>query len=218
MFGFDEKKYEQEQIKFQKEEDYRNKRLQQEEFQVCVSKKLEEYLDNEKIKETEEVEETEIVTLTVSKFQVETKGYPHLALYVDTQDEGQVIHVNYLSRRFDIVLKAGLNVLSLLDDMELSVDNVLTLGLVRSKVEFPNTDLLEGTIVDSISGSGNLVHNFAVPCRGFSILNDGTADLTFQIGSVTVPVKAGASFDDKFFIFKQVTITSTSTFKFVGRV
>lgn len=218
MFGFDEKKYEQEQLKFQQEEDYRNKRLQQEEFQACVSKKLEEYLDTEKIKESEEVEESDIVTLSISKYQVETKGYPHLALFVDTQDEGQVIHVNYLSRRYDIVLKAGLNVLSLLDDMELSVDNGLTVGLVRSKKEFAVGEVLEGTIVDSVAGSGNLAHIFSAPCRGFSILNDGTADLTFQIGNITVPVKSGSTFDDKFFIFKQVTIAATSTFKFVGRV
>jgi hypothetical protein len=48
---------------------------------------------------------------------------------------------------------------------------------------------------------------------GFFIVNDGTADLTFTINSVTRTVKSGEEYEAKFDAFTSVTINATSAYR-----
>lgn len=48
---------------------------------------------------------------------------------------------------------------------------------------------------------------------GFFIVNDGTADLTFTINTITRTVKSGENYEAKFDAFTSVTVNATSAYR-----
>lgn len=72
----------------------------------------------------------------------------------------------------------------------------------------------QGTImVDMWSGSANVTKTFGKSCQTFAIINDGTTDITVNIGTFTFVVKADESFEGKFPLFTSLTITTTSPYR-----
>lgn len=69
---------------------------------------------------------------------------------------------------------------------------------------------------EPFSGSANVTHTFTQPMNGFVISNDGTADLTFTIGTDTYTVKQGEVFKERFTSFTQVIITTTMAYRAYG--
>lgn len=81
-----------------------------------------------------------------------------------------------------------------------------------------NSFIEKGRIVkEVISGSANVTKAYGSPMFGFAITNDGLADLTFTINSLTITVKPGESFDDLFEPFNGVVINATDAFRSVVR-
>jgi hypothetical protein len=71
-----------------------------------------------------------------------------------------------------------------------------------------------GTIaMESWEGSAISTQTFSTSRYGFSVSNDGTADLTFTINSQTRKVKPGEVYSALFDAFTTVTITATSAFR-----
>ena len=77
---------------------------------------------------------------------------------------------------------------------------------------------LTGRIVkDYFSGNSTTTRSGFGTGKGFSITNDGNADLTFTIGSITITVKPGEVFDGEFADFTSVTVTTTVAFRAIVR-
>lgn len=77
---------------------------------------------------------------------------------------------------------------------------------------------LSGRIVkDYFSGNSTTTRSGFGTGKGFSITNDGNADLTFTIGSITITVKPGEVFDGEFADFTSVTVTTTVAFRAIVR-
>jgi hypothetical protein len=71
-----------------------------------------------------------------------------------------------------------------------------------------------GTIaMEAWEGSANITSTFTDNRYGFSVVNDGTADLTFTINSQTRKVKPGENYYALFEAFTTVTITATSAYR-----
>lgn len=71
-----------------------------------------------------------------------------------------------------------------------------------------------GTIaMEAWEGTANITKTFTSNRYGFSIVNDGTADLTFTINSQTRKVKPGEPYNALFEPFTSVTITATSAYR-----
>ena len=71
-----------------------------------------------------------------------------------------------------------------------------------------------GTIaMEAWEGSANTTQTFSSNRYGFSIVNDGTADLTFTINSQTRKVKPGENYSALFEAFTSVTIAATSAYR-----
>lgn len=76
----------------------------------------------------------------------------------------------------------------------------------------------KGRVVkDAFSGSDNVTKSYGTKMFGFAIVNDGIADLSFAIGSLTVVVKPGETFEDLFDAFTTVRVTATSAYRAVVR-
>lgn len=67
--------------------------------------------------------------------------------------------------------------------------------------------------MEAWEGSANTTQTFTSNRYGFSIVNDGTADLTFTINAQTRKVKVGESYSALFEPFTSVTINATSAFR-----
>lgn len=71
-----------------------------------------------------------------------------------------------------------------------------------------------GTIaMEAWEGSANITKSFANNRYGFSVINDGTADLTFTINAQTRTVKPGEAYSALFEPFTTVTINATSAYR-----
>lgn len=71
-----------------------------------------------------------------------------------------------------------------------------------------------GTVAEEVlDGDMTATHTFETNRHGFSIVNDGTEDLTFTINSQTRKVKPGESYSALFRPFKTVTITATTAYR-----
>lgn len=71
-----------------------------------------------------------------------------------------------------------------------------------------------GTIgMEAWEGSSNITQTFSDNRYGFSVVNDGTADLTFTINTQTRKVKPGEAYSSLFEPFTTVTITATSAYR-----
>lgn len=72
-------------------------------------------------------------------------------------------------------------------------------------------------------GTGASTHEFAEPMSVFAIINDsnysadGLTDLTFKIGTVTLTVKGGESFEESFAAFTSVLITAQGPYRAYGK-
>lgn len=74
--------------------------------------------------------------------------------------------------------------------------------------------ITRGTIaMESWQGSANISKTFTSARYGFSVVNDGTTDLTFTINTQTRTVKPGESYHALFEPFTSVTITATSAYR-----
>lgn len=86
-------------------------------------------------------------------------------------------------------------------------------------------ELIEGTLggpyythrgtvaTEAWEGSSNITQTFTEDRYGFSIVNDGTTDLTFTINSQTRTVKPGEAYNALFDPFTSITITTTSAYR-----
>jgi hypothetical protein len=74
--------------------------------------------------------------------------------------------------------------------------------------------ITRGTIaMESWEGSANITKTFTSNRYGFSIVNDGTANLTFTINTQTRTVKPGENYHALFEPFTSVVITATSAYR-----
>lgn len=81
-----------------------------------------------------------------------------------------------------------------------------------------NSFIEKGRVVkDAFSGSVSVSKTYPIDMFGFGIVNDGVADLTFSIGTFTITVKPGETFDDLFEPFTTVVVTATDAFRAVVR-
>lgn len=77
-----------------------------------------------------------------------------------------------------------------------------------------NSFIQKGTVAqEAWEGSSNITKTFTSNRYGFSILNDGTADLTFTINGNTRRVKPGEGYNALFPAFTSVTITASSAYR-----
>lgn len=77
-----------------------------------------------------------------------------------------------------------------------------------------NSFIQLGTVAqESWEGSVNITKTFPANRYGFSIMNDGTADLAFTINGNTRTVKPGEGYNALFPAFTSVTITATSAYR-----
>jgi len=72
------------------------------------------------------------------------------------------------------------------------------------------------TAQQPFSGTGSTNHTFSKEMQGFCIVNDGSADLTFTIGSDTYTVKSKETFNEYFKPFTVVDIVATGAFRSYG--
>lgn len=71
-----------------------------------------------------------------------------------------------------------------------------------------------GTVaMEAWEGSANITKTFTEDRYGFSVVNDGTADLTFTIGDQTRRVKPGEFYNALFEPFTTLTINATSAYR-----
>jgi hypothetical protein len=71
-----------------------------------------------------------------------------------------------------------------------------------------------GTIaMESWEGSSNITQTFPDSRYGFSVVNDGTSDLTFTINGQTRKVKVGESYSALFQPFTSVNVNATSAYR-----
>lgn len=71
-----------------------------------------------------------------------------------------------------------------------------------------------GTVAqEAWEGSADITKAFPSNRFGFSIINDGTADLTFTINGQSRTVKSGEGYSALFDAFTQVTINTTGTYR-----
>lgn len=77
-----------------------------------------------------------------------------------------------------------------------------------------NSFIQKGTVAqEAWEGSVNITKTFPSNRYGFSIMNDGTADLTFTINGNTRRVKPGEGYNALFTAFTSVTIEATSAYR-----
>lgn len=70
-----------------------------------------------------------------------------------------------------------------------------------------------GSIAMEAWDNSNPVTTFPNERYGFSVVNDGIADLTFTINGVTRKVKVGESYSALFEAFTDITINATSSYR-----
>jgi hypothetical protein len=71
-----------------------------------------------------------------------------------------------------------------------------------------------GTIaMEAWEGSANITKTFTDKRYGFSVMNDGTANLTFTINTQTRTVKPGEAYSALFEPFTTVTIAATTAYR-----
>lgn len=66
--------------------------------------------------------------------------------------------------------------------------------------------------VEAFGGSESVTKTYATKKFGVSVINTGTADLTFTVNEITVPVYPGTAFSSLFEGFTEITIDTTSNF------
>jgi hypothetical protein len=72
----------------------------------------------------------------------------------------------------------------------------------------------QGTIaMEAWEGSANITKTFSSNRYGFSVVNDGTSNLTFTINTQTRTVKPGEAYSSLFEAFTQVVINATSAYR-----
>lgn len=77
-----------------------------------------------------------------------------------------------------------------------------------------NSFIQLGTVAqESWEGSASITKTFPTNRYGFSIMNDGTADLTFTINGNTRTVKPGEGYNSLFAAFTSVIITASSAYR-----
>lgn len=77
-----------------------------------------------------------------------------------------------------------------------------------------NSFIQLGTVAqESWEGSSNITKTFPANRYGFSVMNDGTGDLTFTINGQTRKVKPGEGYSALFPAFTSVTITASSAYR-----
>ena len=77
-----------------------------------------------------------------------------------------------------------------------------------------NSFIQLGTVaMEAWEGSVNITKTFPSNRFGFSIANDGTADLSFTINGNTRTVKVGESYEALFEAFTSVDIVATSPYR-----
>lgn len=114
-------------------------------------------------------------------------------------------------------------------DANLSVSDVTVSDVTIKDASDPNAKMkvnpdgsldvkLTGSNVkDYFSGTSNTTRSGFGTGKSFAITNDGNADLTFTIDSLTITVRPGEVFDDKFNDFTSVTVTTTVPFRAIVR-
>lgn len=190
-----------------------------EDFQKEVLGKLAQRLDKLDVLDSTQIQ-NEIVTLGVNAYDFGGNGYDYNAFFVGDSGDGEQITIELGNVSYTQTLFAGVNQLNLPDAARLtkSMGAALTVTLVRSSVALTNEKAKPSfKVQEPFAGSANTTKVFAKNCFGFTVANDGAADLTFTIGANTVTVKAGESFDGEFKPFKQVDIVATGAFRAYGR-
>lgn len=77
-----------------------------------------------------------------------------------------------------------------------------------------NAFIQKGTVAEEAwEGNSDITKDFPTNRYGFSIVNDGDADLTFTINGQTRRVKPGESYHSLFKAFQSVTINATSFYR-----
>lgn len=77
-----------------------------------------------------------------------------------------------------------------------------------------NSFIQKGTVAEeSWEGNSSIVKQFPEPRYGFSIVNDGTADLTFDINGQIRRVKPGEAYSSLFKGFTSVSIVAESFYR-----
>lgn len=75
---------------------------------------------------------------------------------------------------------------------------------------------VRGTVVkDVINDDENVTKNYPDEMYGFSIVNDGTSDLTFNINGLEIIVKENEAFSNLFDGFTQIEINASDDFRAV---
>lgn len=89
------------------------------------------------------------------------------------------------------------------------------IGFLPLSGRYGSTDFVQkGTVAEeSWQGNTTETRTFTSDRFGFAIINDGTADLTFEINGQTRRVKPGESYDSLFNSFTSVSITATSYYR-----
>lgn len=77
-----------------------------------------------------------------------------------------------------------------------------------------NSFLQKGTVAEEAwEGNSDIVKTFPSDRYGFSVVNDGTEDLLFEINNQTRRVKPGEAYNGLFNAFTQVVIISNSSYR-----
>lgn len=77
--------------------------------------------------------------------------------------------------------------------------------------------LTGSNVKDAFEGTANTTKTYVSKMQGFSIQNDGAANLTFTIGGLTITVKPTEGYEDRFDPFTSVQIITTGAFRAVVR-
>lgn len=77
--------------------------------------------------------------------------------------------------------------------------------------------LNDSNVKDAFEGTASDTKTYQSKMRGFSIQNDGAANLTFTINGLTITVKPTEGYEDNFDPFTSVQITATGAFRAVVR-
>lgn len=79
-----------------------------------------------------------------------------------------------------------------------------------------NPSELSKRISETFSDSGNKTHVFRMNMDGFTISNDGSNDLTFEILGQVITVKSGEVFEGDFPFFRTVVISGSTEYRAYG--
>jgi len=69
------------------------------------------------------------------------------------------------------------------------------------------------SVKDYFTGNTTIHRFYDTPMNRLSIVNDGEADISFTIGTMTITVKPSEYFDSDFDPFTEITVTAISSFR-----